>query len=138
MSLPIVELVVGNLKEGVTTAHPSFKKIRDDVAIGGHTKQTYGVAAEDPRKLYWIIRTSSPPAETTCSVTADTRRSDYETITPKGFLAKWPSDVCDYAKEVGQIMTEEPVSYFLPRDASSRPFPKATTDARVTEIVRAW
>ena len=58
MSLPLVELVVGNLKEGVTTAHPSFKKLRDAYAVGGFTRQSYGVALEDPHKLYWIIRES--------------------------------------------------------------------------------
>ncbi|EPS94236.1 hypothetical protein FOMPIDRAFT_93691 [Fomitopsis schrenkii] len=114
MSLPLVELIVGHLKEGVTTAHPSFKKLRDACALGGLTKQTYGVAVENPRKLYWVIH--------------------YETITPKDFLSKWPSDFCDYAKEVGEIMTEEPVSYYLPRDSCDKLFPKATTDARVTEI----
>lgn len=60
MSLPLVELIVGHLKEGVTTAHPSFKKLRDACALGGLTKQTYGVAVENPRKLYWVIRASSP------------------------------------------------------------------------------
>lgn len=68
---------------------------------------------------------------------ADKGGPDYETITPKDFLSKWPSDFCDYAKEVGEIMTEEPVSYYLPRDSCDKLFPKATTDARVTEIVRA-
>lgn len=63
MPLPIVELVVGNLKEGITTAHPSFKKLRDACVLGGLTKQSYGVAIEDPRKLYWIIRASAGPSE---------------------------------------------------------------------------
>lgn len=55
MSLPIVRLNVGNLKEGVTTAHSTFKKLRDAYAVGGLANQSFGVAIEDPRKLFWII-----------------------------------------------------------------------------------
>lgn len=62
MSLPIIELVVGNFKEGVTVAHPSFKKLRDACAMGGITKQSYGVAVENPHKLYWIICALSYPS----------------------------------------------------------------------------
>ena len=66
---------------------------------------------------------------------ADVGSVDYETITPKDFLPKWPSDFCDYFKEIGEIMAEEPVSYYMPRDSCAKLFPKALTDAPVTEIV---
>ena len=56
MSLPLVELIIGRLKEGVTIDHPSFKKLREACVIAGLPKQSYGVAIEDSRALYWIIR----------------------------------------------------------------------------------
>lgn len=34
-------------------------------------------------------------------------------------------------------MTEEPISYYMPRDSCSKLFPKALTDAPITEIV-SW
>lgn len=60
---------------------------------------------------------------------------DYETVTPKDFLAKWPTDFCDYFKEIREIMAEEPVSYYMPRDSCPKVFPKELTDSPVTEIV---
>ncbi|KZT64298.1 hypothetical protein DAEQUDRAFT_732811 [Daedalea quercina L-15889] len=114
MSLPVVELIVGRFKDGVTTDHPSYKKLRDACVIGGLHKQSYGVAAEDSQTLYWIIH--------------------YETITPKDFLPKWPSDFCDYLKEVNEIMPEEPVSYYMPRESYSNPWSTKITSASVTEI----
>lgn len=62
MLLPVVELVVGTLKDGVAVTHPSFKKLRDACAMGGLTRQFYGVALEDPRKLYWVIREPHRPS----------------------------------------------------------------------------
>ena len=63
--------------------------------------------------------------------------TDHETITPKDFLSKWPSEVCDYSKAISEIMTEKPDTYDMPSDSCSKPFPKALTDAPVTEIV-SW
>ncbi|KZT64301.1 hypothetical protein DAEQUDRAFT_732813 [Daedalea quercina L-15889] len=115
MSLPVVELVVGHLRDGVTTDHPSFIKLRDACVIGGLHKQSYGVAIEDNQTLYGIIH--------------------YETFTPDDFLSKWPSDLCDYSKEINEIMKEEPVSYYMPRDSYANLLSKGTTSAPVTEIV---
>ncbi|TFY64169.1 hypothetical protein EVJ58_g2803 [Rhodofomes roseus] len=116
MSLPTVELVVGRLRDGVSTTHPSFKKLRDACVIGGLPKQVYGVAVEDSQMLYWLI-------------------PDYDTIEPKDFLPKWPSDFCDYFKEIKEITTEEPVSFYMPRDSYAVLFPQKSTSVPITEIV---
>ncbi|KAH9829097.1 uncharacterized protein C8Q71DRAFT_863540 [Rhodofomes roseus] len=115
MSLPTVELVVGRLRDGVSTTHPSFKKLRDACVIGGLPKQVYGVAVEDSQMLYWLIH--------------------YDTIEPKDFLPKWPSDFCDYFKEIKEITTEEPVSFYMPRDSYAVLFPQKSTSVPITEIV---
>lgn len=117
MSLPTVELVVGRLRDGVTTAHPSFKKLRDACVIGGLPTQSmsYGVAAEDAQTFYGIVH--------------------YETFEPKDFLPKWPSDFCDYSKEIKEVMHEEPVCYYMPRDSYATLFPTKATSVPITEIV---
>ena len=67
MLLPVVELVVGTLKDGVAITHPSFKKLRDACTMRGLTKQSYGVALENPRKLYWVIREPKLSSSSLCS-----------------------------------------------------------------------
>ncbi|KZT64296.1 hypothetical protein DAEQUDRAFT_815076 [Daedalea quercina L-15889] len=105
-----VELMVIELKDGVDGQSPEFKRFREAAAKAGIIHQSYGTPIENAKQLYWVL-------------------SFDQGFEPKDLV--WPEkEYGDFFREVLNIATAEPVSYFIPFDA----YPEKAVTAPVTEI----
>ncbi|KAH9829083.1 uncharacterized protein C8Q71DRAFT_447812 [Rhodofomes roseus] len=105
-----VELLIVDLRDGVDLQSPAYNRLREAAAKAGLTRQYYGSPIEDTKKLYWVL-----PFD--------------QGFEPKDLV--WPEqEYGNFFKEVQNIATAEPISYFVPFDG----FPEELAAAPVTEF----